>query len=161
MALALLAGGTLVGCATLENWAGVGNGPVVVQQVGAANDCRGMLQQDAVVVLSSPADVGRLELQRDFRLQFPGPLPAGPFALVEMAPRADRASGVAVSRHAQIHSGVLYLTASYFPSSGALPPGSPCVLVALPAGRYDQVVVSDPTGRRRASAPRPRVDESR
>lgn len=160
LALSVLAGGMMSGCATLGNWFGAGNGPVLVQQVGAAKDCRGSLDHDAVHVLDTPADVGQLELQRNFRLQFPGPLPAGPFALIEMAPQADHASGMAVSRHAQIDSGTLYLTASYFPSSDALPPGSPCVLVALPEGRYDQVVVSDPTGTRRALASRQRGDES-
>lgn len=149
-AVFVLAGG-LAACTTVGNVLGIGDGPVLVEQVGAAKDCRGGQAHDTVSVLPTAADVGKLQLDRDFRLEFPGALPDGPFALVEAAARADGISGFAVSRQAQVDHGVLYLTATYFtavePSAG-----TPCVLVALPPGRYQQVEVLDPARERRARA---------
>ncbi|TAM09196.1 MAG: hypothetical protein EPN72_03140 [Nevskiaceae bacterium] len=148
----LAAAGGLAACATVGNALGIGDGPVLVEQVAAAKDCRGPQTQDTVIVLPTAAEVGKLQLDRNFRLTFPGALPGGPFALVEAAGQADGVNGLAVSRQAQVDHGVLYLTASYF-ASAAPKAAKPCVLVALPPGRYQQVVVLDPTRARRAAAP--------
>ncbi|HEU0196404.1 MAG TPA: hypothetical protein VFQ88_04200 [Nevskiaceae bacterium] len=140
----------LGGCAALGNLFNIGNGPVLVEQAAAANDCRSKLAHDSVTVLPTPAAVGQLQLQRGFRLTFPGPLPDGPYVLVDVVPSADHARGLVVSRQAQIYKNVLYLTATYLPELGTPPVGTPCVLVAIPPGRYQQVEVSDPSGKRRA-----------
>ncbi|MDN5873228.1 MAG: hypothetical protein L0H29_02440 [Sinobacteraceae bacterium] len=146
----------LSGCSTVGGWLGFNSKPIWVHQVAAATDCHANIHQDSVQVLETPMAVGHLELQRNFRLRFPGALPAGPFALLDIAPRHDDARGVSVSRQAFIHRGTLYLTATYFPAVGALPAGHPCVLVALPAGDYDEVTVLDPSGEIKASAERNR-----
>lgn len=155
-AAVLAATAGLAACATIGNALGIGDGPVLVEQVAAAKDCRGSQTHDRVTVLPTAAAVGNLQLQRDFRLTFPGALPDGPFALVEAAgtvgPNGTRVSGLAVSRQAQVDHGVLYLTASFF-TTAAAETGTRCVLVALPPGRYQQVVVLDPARLRRAEAP--------
>lgn len=152
--LLVVAACLLGGCSTLSGWLGFNSQAVLVQQVAAARDCRANIDHDTVRVLETASAVGKLELQRDFRLQFPRTLPDGPFALLEIAPEADAAQSVAVSRQAFVHRGTLYVTATYLPAAHKPPQATPCVLIALPAKSWDTITVLDPAHTVRASASR-------
>ncbi len=132
---------------------------VEVAEIRRLAFCASASNDAAVTLLADSTAVRDWQTARGVDLIAVGPLPAGPFAVVEHGARTTGGYSVAVTRRAYLSGGVLKLTASFLaPKPDALRGyalTSPCVLVKLPPGDYARVEVRDPSGTRRAISPLP------
>jgi hypothetical protein len=138
----------LSACSTLRQWT---SSPLDVSQVRVLQNCNSDGPQTRVSLFASPEEVRAWQERHKVDLIGVDPLPdAGAYVLVEMGIHVNTGYGLAISRQAGDNDGLVQLQATLFsPPYGQTTPQkviSPCVLVALPAGRYRGVEVRDPAG---------------
>jgi hypothetical protein len=138
----------LCGCSVLPRW---GAEPLQVFQLRSAQNCDSAGPEPRVSLFTTRAAVRSWQDWHKIDLVGVDPLPdAGAYALVEMGIHTSTGYGLAVSRQASVSGGVVQLQVTLFsPAYGEVTPpkvNSPCVLVALPPGRYRGVEVRDPAG---------------
>lgn len=139
----------------VSSWFNGENG-VMVQEVARANVC-GTAGGESVVTLLPT--LGALQAWASGRgVEFVPltnkPLAEAPYAVIEFGQRPNSGYGLAISRQAGLKGGELLLKATFFePTPGRWSsdePSSPCVVVLLPAGEYENVRLMDQTGEIRA-----------
>ncbi len=126
---------------------------VDVAELRRLNVCGSESGAAAVTLLPDAEALRAWQQPRGIDLSDAGPLPRGPFAVVEHGARNTGGYGLAVSRQAYVDEEVLTLYASFLSPGSELRaamPTSPCVLVALPSGSYRIVELLDPLNHRRA-----------
>ena len=164
LAVSLGLGWLLTGCGSLPpsvpSLAIPGSGrDVEVAEIRRLAFCASASNEAAVTWLADATAVRDWQAARGIDLIGVGPLPAGPFAVVEHGVRTTGGYSVAVARRAYLGGGVLKLTASFLAPKADELRGyaltGPCVLVKLPTGDYARVEVRDPSGARRAISPLP------
>lgn len=149
----LAACGTVPGAALLPGALSAAD-EVEVSEIRRLPQCAAASDAVAVELIADADALRDWQQARGVDLIGAAALPAGPFAVIDHGNRTRDGNGLAVSRRAVQRGQTLKLTASFLspkpdePGSDA--PSSPCVLVKLPAGRYDRIEVVDPAGRRRA-----------
>lgn len=128
---------------------------VQVEEVMNQTQCNAPGEQPGVQLLPDAAAVRNWEAARGVALTGGTPLPAGPYAVVDLGQRRTGGHGIAVSRQAGLKGGVLVLKATTFAPRAdqavtqALT--SPCALVRLPRLGFDSLQVLDQSGRVLAS----------
>lgn len=138
----------LAACSTFEQWT---SAPLQVSQVRVLQNCNSDGPQPRVSLFADREAVRAWQERHKIELIGVDPLPeAGAYALIEIGIHTSAGYGLAVSRQAGVSGGVVRLQATLFsPEYGqttAQLVNSPCVLVALPPGRYRGVEVRDPAG---------------
>lgn len=135
---------------------------IEVREVGRSLQCNSPDERTRAHLLPDAQAVLQWQESRSLALAGPEMLAQGPYALVEMGLRPTGGYGLAISRAAVLRGDLVILNATFVsPAPGSLRTQaltSPCVLVALPAGRYRSIEVQEPTGVVRASGewmPRP------
>lgn len=139
----------LSGCAAMQQMFSAEE-DIEVTEVRRLSVCNTLGGAPVLTVLADREAVADWQRQRGVELAGADPLPAAHgYVLVEMGARAGSGYGIAVSRRATVGDGLLRLNATVFtpePEQARGNPSSPCVLVALPAARFADVELLDPTG---------------
>lgn len=151
--LALLAGAALAAGCGMGRMLG-GGIDIDVREVGRSLYCNTAGDAARVTLLPDPQAVLDWQAARNVVLAPAEALAQVPYALVEMGARPTGGYGVAVARAARLSGETVVLSATFLsPPAGSIRTqalSSPCVLVALPRGRYEEVEVHDETGEVRA-----------
>lgn len=128
--------------------------PLEVREVGRSLYCNTPGEQARVTLLPDLQSALDWQASRNIVLAPAESLAQVPYALVEMGARPTGGYGLAIARAAKLDGEQVLLSATFLsPSPGSIRTqalSSPCVLVALPRGRYDEIVVRDETGEVRA-----------
>lgn len=126
----------------------------MVDEIVNQQYCNAPSQQTSVQVLPDAQAVKSWEAARGVSLT-QTPLPAGPFAIVDLGQRSSGGYGIAVSRRAGLKQDVLVLKATTFApgpdETTAQVITSPCALVRLPAVAFSSLRLIDQSGAVRAS----------
>jgi hypothetical protein len=156
LAAALLS--SLLGACSFEPWTLGTRQAIEVAEVRRLTDCHSQGAEARLTLLADREAVGIWQHVRDVNIVGVDPLPdAGAYVLAELGERATAGYGLAIARQAMLSDGVVSLGASLFAPDAAdpaTPPQatSPCVLVALPEGRYRAAELYDPAGKLLARA---------
>lgn len=154
-AFAFLIAGLGAGCSVLPGDLFQSAVQLQVQEVWRSMQCQTPGSQATVQLFDSAASA---EAWRSGRgIEAPA-IPESAYALVELGTRNTGGHGLAISRSASLQGEVLVLYGTFIsPGEGDMTAQvltAPCVLVQLPAGRYDQVEVRDQSGEVRARGSR-------
>lgn len=132
-----------------------GGVPIEVREAGRSLYCNTPGEDARVTLLPDLQAVLDWQAARGIVLAPSESLPQVPYALVEMGGRPTGGYGVLIARAAKLDGEQVTLSATFLsPSPGSIRTqalSSPCVLVALPRGRYDEVEVRDESGAVRAT----------
>lgn len=148
---------SLASCADLQRFNPFNLGQVSeVQPLASADVCHTPGTAMQLHWFTNADALHAFEKTRRFHFDPAGPLPSGPFAVIELGMRDAAGYGFAISRMAHDFGDTLVLSATFFePSNAAANAGSavsPCALVALPVGTYRHIQLRDPVGTLRVSS---------
>jgi len=149
LAAALLS--SLLAACGPHSWKPPGGRAIEVAQVRQLGSCNSDGPQTRLSLLVDREAVRVWQQAHHVDLVGIDPLPdAGAYVLVELGVRDSAGYGLAIVRQAGLGGGVVWLGASLFKPDAAEAArpmaASPCVLVALPEGRYRGVELRDPAG---------------
>jgi PrcB C-terminal len=123
---------------------------IQVREVARSLYCNTPAEASQAVLLPEPQAVLDWQAARGIALAGSESLAQAPHAIVEMGLRPTGGYSLAVARAAVLRGERVVLQATFFtPAPGSMRTqavSTPCVLVQLPAGRYSEVEVQDPTG---------------
>jgi hypothetical protein len=129
--------------------------PIQVREVARSLYCNSAGDEAQARLLPDAQAVLDWQAARGITLAGGESLAQAPYALVEMGQRPTGGYSLAVASAALLRGELVVLQATFFaPPAGSLRTQAltaPCVLVQLPAGRYQHVEVHDPAGAVRAS----------
>lgn len=151
--LLLFVGAALAGCGATRDLFSRDT-PIEVREVGRSLYCNTPGEAVQVTLLADAQAVADWQTARGIVLAGGESLAQAPHALIEMGVRPTGGYGIAVARAAALSGEVVVLSATFVsPPPGSLRTqalSSPCVLVQLPRGRFNEVEVRNPSGETRA-----------
>ncbi len=127
---------------------------IKVEELGRANFCSSRSPEPSVQLVGSAAQAVVWQRRNAVDLSGPQALPEGFYVVVEMGYHPTGGYGFVVSPYAEVRDTAVLLIATFVepehPQSAGGEPSSPCVLLRLPSGSWDDIDLRDPTGKRRA-----------
>lgn len=127
---------------------------IKVEELGRASFCSSRLPEASVQLVGSAAQAVVWQRRNEVDLSGSQALPEGFYVVVEMGYHQTGGYGFVVSPYAEVRDSAVRLIATFVepqdPQSAGGEPSSPCVLLRLPSGNWNDIDLRDPTGKRRA-----------